>query len=1049
MFTEDDLRTLAANASTLHERLTGPFVPIHPGDDDAGKARLEEWCRVAAHGDAELFRRRLACDGIEEDAARKLLAGARLASDASMPPWVPTFAWASRHFESTSAAAQDPALDPNHPLPFEDLFLPVVEAARRRWDDVAGESAAVLAPGARAALDRALLQQITSLAGPPLLDKFFIFKALTPWSSLDPAVTARLGGKARYAAFVDELRRQGLRDLFMEKPVLARLLSTILESWLTVSSEMIVRLACDLEILARTFSPGCDLGPVVGIDYAVSDRHEGGRAVSVVRFASDVLVVYKPKELGVQHAWHEFVDWVNENGASLPLVAPRILRREGYGWVEFMEHLPCADQEDTRHYYRRAGMVLCLVYLLEGTDCHVGNVIAHGPQPIPIDLETILHPVRVDDLVVQGHPAVAAATAPLLASVLATSFLPTWVEGIDDNVIELGGIGVAHTSVARCLRFVNVNIDSMRLDAFVDELVHVKHLPYVGGVPVPSDGYGQDIAAGFEVMYRLLLDERAALLAVDGPLALLRAQQVRVVFRPTQLYGLLLQQSKERRYLRDGVDWSMRFEFLCRYFEWGHENDRMWPLFSAELASLVQLDIPFFTTRSDSDTLSLPTGDVVAGCFQSTSYLRLLDRIENMNEKILEEQLALIRFSVDPPRVPELHRSVTSASAAPLDPSTAVDAALEIAAQLRAVAVRAGDGAAWLGAVPLPGEERFRFDEIGHGLYSGSGGVALFLAALERVTGGAGYKDLALAALAPLRGALHGNQNAGRTRELGVAQGHGSIIYTLSQCAELLGEAALSSDARLAALAVSDAQIAACRSVGMMTGLAGALMGLLTLLRATSDAAVLDRVGSCARNLASIVLDERFRERAAIGVAHGSAGVGYALARAFEVTKDERLLDASRKVVQIERALLNNVRAASARPDPVAGRWCRGIVGIGLLRAQGGALLAGDTGDEVEAALHAALTMPITQVDSLCCGNFGRVEALHTLALEAEREDLRVRALCLASEVLALSRKSGGFGWIAGDDAQNPGLFCGLSGVGYALLRLARPNTLPCILRCA
>ena len=68
-----------------------------------------------------------------------------------------------------------------------------------------------------------------------------------------------------------------------------------------------------------------------------------------------------------------------------------MLDRSTHGWVEFVEHLPCRDHDEARRYYERAGMLLCLFYVLEGTDCHYENIIASGEYPVLIDTETLMH----------------------------------------------------------------------------------------------------------------------------------------------------------------------------------------------------------------------------------------------------------------------------------------------------------------------------------------------------------------------------------------------------------------------------------------------------------------------------------------------------------------------------------------------------------------------------------------------------------------------------------------------------------------------------------
>ena len=66
-------------------------------------------------------------------------------------------------------------------------------------------------------------------------------------------------------------------------------------------------------------------------------------------------------------------------------------------------------------------------------------------------------------------------------------------------------------------------------------------------------------------------------------------------------------------------------------------------------------------------------------------------------------------------------------------------------------AIRDRGGAAWIGASPLPDGNRSQLGVVGSDLYSGRAGVALFLAALYRVTGAAASRDLSIEALRPLR----------------------------------------------------------------------------------------------------------------------------------------------------------------------------------------------------------------------------------------------------------------------------------------------------------
>jgi lantibiotic modifying enzyme len=127
--------------------------------------------------------------------------------------------------------------------------------------------------------------------------------------------------------------------------------------------------------------------------------------------------------MGTEAAYHRLLAWLNERGAPLPFKVLEVLDRSTHGWVEFVEHLPCRDHDEARRYYERAGMLLCLIYVLEGTDCHHENIIASGEYPVLIDAETLMHH-RARAVVPEDENAQTEAFGRLGHSVLRTGLLP-------------------------------------------------------------------------------------------------------------------------------------------------------------------------------------------------------------------------------------------------------------------------------------------------------------------------------------------------------------------------------------------------------------------------------------------------------------------------------------------------------------------------------------------------------------------------------------------------------------------------------------------------
>ena len=124
-------------------------------------------------------------------------------------------------------------------------------------------------------------------------------------------------------------------------------------------------------------------------------------------------------------------------------------------------------------------------------------------------------------------------------------------------------------------------------------------------------------------------------------------------------------------------------------------------------------------------------------------------------------------------------------------------------------------------------------------------------------------------------------------------------------------------------------------------------------------------------------------------------------------------------------------------------QWCHGATGIGLARLgiskRRGALT--EQADIENAVAGVQLNVP-TPVDTLCCGTLGGIEFLCEAGGVLERGDLRDTA---AQRLLAVVERAGATGdyrWNNGKRQFNLGLFRGLAGVGYTLLRqAAEPNT--------
>jgi lantibiotic modifying enzyme len=193
------------------------------------------------------------------------------------------------------------------------------------------------------------------------------------------------------------------------------------------------------------------------------------------------------------------------------------------------------------------------------------------------------------------------------------------------------------------------------------------------------------------------------------------------------------------------------------------------------------------------------------------------------------------------------------------------------------------------------------------------------------------------------------------------------------------------------------------------------------------------------------------RGRATSGFAHGAAGIVHALGALYRAGGGSAFLRAAEGGLHFERTLfvpehglwLEHHGVSRDAPDTVWCSWCHGAPGIALARAS--LLDVPGARGELEAGVAAILAQRMHPSDHLCCGTMGRVEALLVAAGALGRDDLRGEALARVSEVVARARRNRGFS-VGIPEAFAPGFLQGQAGIGYGLLRLLDPRSVPCAL---
>jgi type 2 lantibiotic biosynthesis protein LanM len=1040
----------------LRERLTlgKPAFPISELSSEAGqraKRRLTEWRSQSPFGKKEFFARRLRRAALTEAAFRDLLGedASSLAERAGeAPSWY-------REIESAFAAA--PAGGRGRAPGWGRILDPLLDRSFRRLNQGLADILRRF-PGApfnttllRPQLTTAVTRQLEWMLGRAVVLEMRVAK-----------LAGRLAGDTpgeRFVRFVNDLARpERARSFLNEYPVLARTVVQTLELWLQSSLELLQRLAMDWDLIRGQLLTG-DPGSLVEIVPGQGDRHRGGRSVCRLRFASGLLLVYKPRPLAIDLWFERFLRWIEVRG-SVSQRAARVLDRGSYGWSEFMNTSTCQTREEMRCFFLRQGAFVALLHVLRAHDFHRENIVASGEHPVLIDLETLLGPDYG-----RGDPSTYSSRAAfeLGSSVTRVMLLPYLQEGLRDEALEPSGLGgrEGQRSLIRLPAWIEPGTDEMCLDRQHRPLPSTTNHPSLQGRPVDPRDFAEDVVEGFRSTYRVLLDAREELLAENSPLDELRDIEVRVIVRDTAVYSLILDESFHPDCLRNALDRDRLFDRLWFGMDMDPVVSSLELLLEHEVVDLWRGDIPHFTSRADSRDLWTSDGVRMPDFLARSGLEMVREGLRAMGEDDLRRQTYLVRasfaaltMSSDP------ERASCAPSGPPKDPTrqALLAAASAVADRLVELARRDGSKASWIGLRPLSRGWQLRALSID--LYSGLPGVAVALAHAARLLDREDLLSLSRGALETFREELRRVEDYWSS--LGAYMGWGGALYTCLHLAILWQDERLLAEVesrvpRLGTLVEQD------NSYDLVFGSAGCLAPLLELWRLRGSRTALEMACRMGDRLLVGARPQRAGigwvtiepEQPLTGFTHGGAGFAWALLELFRACGDDRFRLAAEQALAFESSVFvesarnwpdfRNGAGRDGQPARFAAMWCNGAGGIGLSRLRMMRTLSDSSlRQEAEVALETMLRHGFGDTHCLCHGDLGNLDVLLEAAGTLNgrwREALEKRKGQLLTSLDE-------HGWRCGVPRafETPGLLEGLAGILYNLLRLADPAGVPSVL---
>jgi type 2 lantibiotic biosynthesis protein LanM len=861
---------------------------------------------------------------------------------------------------------------------------------------------------------------------------------------------ARLTGQAgaddttdQFARFVQHALTPGFAaHLDRRYPPLRPRLHQMLERQRLAIEALLARFIADREALVPLI--GGRPGRLTALTLGQGDLHAGGQSVARLAFENGA-VMYKPRSLRVDGALDSFLAHVFA-GDMGRIRVPEVIDRGDYGWAAFVAHRYCDGEDELRTFYRGLGRWLAVLRLLGGTDIHFENLIAVGPTPIAIDVESLF--TAVQPLTASGCGEAHDLARKLIQnSVLRTGMVPFRAPVLGFDNVDLSAAGSLKGEQPQ------VRAPIITGDGTVDARVQIVDVDIDSALNHPSPDpelhrYWEEIGSAF-----LEATEHLRRIDADGELASLLAAfegcRVREIRRATMVYSEIGRMLWHPAALHNEADAVARARDL---FARNSAASPIAPSSPAEIADEVDDlrhgDVPVFVARLTRDGIDAALAD----------WRRMRAELE---EILIRSALVVTRMNDDlvaPPKGDDHRRHAHRPHVAQLDARRRKLAAQALDRLLQ-LAVRGDDGSVTWIAPEFRGDG-WRVQPLQPNSYSGLGGIAVALAGYRREVD-EGRADFVAGVEQALDGTLHvldAMIDTDEPRTVGGFSGLGSDIWSWVALYDLLGRERLLANAVACAGRLEREGFEADAYLDVMDGCCGAIVPLIGLAGVTADHRWLALAARAGRHaVSSVSVGDSGLQWSTIafpeptgGFMHGATGIAWSLTRlALAGAGDEadrarwkRLADA---IFAFQDSLFDDSRGTwdnrRSPPDSTIHAWCNGSVGIGLA--------AGDLyvrGGEERHLRDLRRATAATQhgwgiTHTLCHGDF----SLRELIMRASVIDPESRAIdrdALTARVISALEEH--YVTPAGmiREAYTPGLMTGLAGVIHSLIRMHPDSTL-------
>ena len=877
-----------------------------------------------------------------------------------------------------------------------------------------------------------ILLQITNKS---LVIELHIAKANNELEGLTP--------EERFKCFVkNEFKNlDSIVNFYTKYAVLARLLTVKTDYFIKHVIEALNRLDNNFNTIQQVLEINIDGHKLNKIISNEGDSHQKGKSVIQFVFSNEIRVIYKPRNLKVCEKYYDFVRWINKNSNLLDFYINKGFYANEFSFEKFVEYNSCENKEEIKRFYTRFGQTIALMYILKGTDFHYENIIANAEYPVIIDLETVLHqvmPLKFND------SADVVAKYEIMDSVISTCLIPfialkknSESGGIDFSALN----GDKQTLPYKVLAPNNIMTDDMRYEYTEITMEGGSNIPKLNDNKVDFRMYQEFILKGFRDTCEFIISDKESLVSKESILNIFKGCLTRQVIKNTSTYGEMLNYSYHPNCTQDFKEREKLFENSWGYPYMDKRN------IEAEILDMLYEDIPMFSAYADSRDIITSTGERIKDYFETTSLDRVLDNIKKLNQKEIDKQLSyiLVNFGEYKNQYKKNFEENEKKFLGDLKTNAFNDVdllkeAIDLGEELLSMAKESNnnDFITWL-EVNYQEDGLSEIRPTNENLYNGLSGKAVYYYQLYKETNNEKYRNLMQVLI---KSAL---ERSKYSKVVSAFIGKASLLYPLL----LVYKDEKREDYRKIIEDICDYIEENIDNITEYDWLGGTT-GLIKMTLNTYDVLGEEKYLILSKKLGEKLIDQLSnvdRNKLLGGMSHGASGIAVVLLQLSQYLNENKFKVLALEMIEHDRSLFDSKRLGWIDKrdggNEIATKWCHGSTGIGMSRLLMSKYYNDSKMDEEIEIAVSSNKDTIHNDDCLCHGNFGDIELLLQVYNKSKDENIKSIIYKKLSNIFSFKKELNKFRLREIPQFKDLGLFTGMTGIGYELLRLRSPERIP------